>query len=139
MYQGWLHSALGQTELAEASFEAARRLLEAQLEERPDDYRVHYSLALVYAGLGRDEEAIFHGKQNITLLPVSEDAVEGPNRLWGLASVYAQVGDAEAAAATLEQVFSLQSQFSVAFTEADFFFDPIRDHPSYQSVIEKYR
>jgi TolB-like protein/Flp pilus assembly protein TadD len=139
LFQGWLDRARGQTELATASFEAASLHLEGQLEERPDDYRVHYNLALAYAALGRREEAIHHGELNVELLRVSEDHVEGPARLWGLAQVYAQVGEAEASATTLEKLFSLRSLFSVALIESDLLLDPIREHPSYRRVIEKYR
>ena len=139
LFQAWLHSALDEHELARASYESARVRLESLLEERPEDYRLEHSLAFVYAGLGDKSQAIRHAERNVALLPVSEDALEGPTRLWGLAMVYARLGDAEAASDVMARVFSLPGQLSVALMESDPHFDGIREHPRYLEVVEAFR
>jgi Flp pilus assembly protein TadD len=78
---------MGQPERARASYDSARILLEEEVKERPDDHRIRSSLGIVYAALGRKEDAIREGKLGVELFPVSKDAILGPFRIENLAFI----------------------------------------------------
>ena len=67
-----------------------------EVKQRPDDHRIHSSLGIVYAALGRNEEAIREGKLGVELFPVSKDALIGPYRVEDLALIYVLVGEHDA-------------------------------------------
>jgi Flp pilus assembly protein TadD len=59
---------MNKPELARASFDIARKKLEKNLQETPDDYQVHSFLGIAYAGLGRKEQAIQEGKRAVDFI-----------------------------------------------------------------------
>ena len=64
---GLVHRLIGESEHSREAYDTARILLQEEIKERPDDHRVHSSLGIVYAGLGRKEEAIREGKRGVEL------------------------------------------------------------------------
>ena len=130
---------LDRTEEARAAFEDARGILEERVQQSPEDHRLHSALGIAYAGVGREEEAVAAGKRGVELMPVSKDAFVGPVRLADLVLIYTMVGEYEAALEQTERVLSVPSIFSVPLLELDPKWDPLRDHPRYQKLIEKYR
>jgi hypothetical protein len=79
----------------------------------------HGRLGLSYAGLGRKEEAIREGREAVRLLPVSEDAYEGPMHRIHLAMVHAMVGEHEAALDELEFLLAIPSHISAPLLRID--------------------
>jgi tetratricopeptide (TPR) repeat protein len=132
------HRLMGELELADASFDSARAILEEELHTHPDDHRFHSALGYAYAGLGRTDDAIREGKQGVELLPVSKDAISGSYRVWDLAVIYTWAGEYDAALDEIEYVLSIPSWFSVHDLRLDPEFDPLRGHPRYQPLLEKY-
>ena len=132
------HQLMGEPELARASYDSARAILEKEHDTHPDDHRVHSALGIAYAGLGRKEDAIREGKRGVELYPVSKDALIGPYRVWDLAVIYTMVGEYDAALDEIEYLLSIPSWFSVHDLRLDPDFDPLRDHPRYQPLLEKY-
>ena len=65
-----------ETELARAYFDSARVVLEGREVRSPHDH--HANLGVIYAGLGRVEDAVREGQLAIEALPVSKDAFWGP-------------------------------------------------------------
>ncbi|HEY3661571.1 MAG TPA: tetratricopeptide repeat protein [Chthoniobacterales bacterium] len=63
---------------AKANFEAALHPVEGAVRESPDDGPRHALLGLIYAGLGRCDEANAAGKRAVELLPETKDAFDGP-------------------------------------------------------------
>jgi len=135
---GRLHSALDQPDQARPAFERALVLLEAELEQRPEDPSVRAALAETYAGLGRTEEAIREAERAVELRPVSSDALVGPSYLYDLASVCVRVGEYEKAMDTLEYALSIPGRASVGLVSIDPCWDPLRDHPEFQRIIETH-
>ena len=88
---------LGDHSKANAAFLAARERAAVTVRERPEDGKALIVLAEIDAALGRKEEAIQEGERAVELLPVAKDALLGDALLSRLASVYAQVGDADRA------------------------------------------
>ena len=72
---------MGRQKESIAAYQAAASLLEKELEKSPEDARIHSSLGIVSAGLGKKEEALRFGRRGVELSPVSKDAVVGPWRV----------------------------------------------------------
>ena len=81
-------------------------------------------------------EAIHQGKRGVELMPVSKDAMDGPDRVLDLAMIYAMVGEQEAALDQIEYVLSIPASFSVQLLRLDPRWDPLRDHPRFQALLE---
>jgi tetratricopeptide (TPR) repeat protein len=84
---------LGETEQARQGYAAALVELEAAVAERPDDPRLHSSLGIALAGLGRREEAVAEGRRATELLPRSKDGFYYLPFAIDLAQIYVMVGD----------------------------------------------
>ncbi len=70
--------------------------------------------------------------------PVSKDALIGPLRVWELAEIYTMVGEYDAALDEIEYVLSIPSWWSVQDLGLDPIWDPLREHPRYEALLEKY-
>ena len=138
LLSGMAYHLMGEPELAHASYDSARAVLENEVTQRPNDHRIHSALGLAYAGLGRKAEAIREGKRGVELFPVSKDALLGLDRVWDLAMIYATVGEQEAALDQIEYVLSIPGRFSVQLLRLDPRWDPLRDHPRFKALLEKY-
>ncbi|NIM51774.1 MAG: tetratricopeptide repeat protein [Gemmatimonadales bacterium] len=138
LYSGLTHLYAGQTDLARAAFDSARVILEPAVAERPDDYRRRVSLGLAYAGLGMKQAAVREGQMAVDLLPMSKDAFFAPGPLIGLAQVYTLVGDYDAAIDLLDYLLSIPSSMSVPGLRLSPIYDPLRDHPRFQALLERY-
>jgi TolB-like protein/Tfp pilus assembly protein PilF len=119
--------------------ESALVVLEKLVNERPNDPRFHTALGLVYAYLGRKEEAIRKGNRAVSLHPVSKDAVGGPGYVYNLAVIYTYVGQYEDAISQLEYLLSIPAGdvISVPTLRLDPDWDPLREHPRFKRLLEK--
>jgi tetratricopeptide (TPR) repeat protein len=118
--------------------DSAQIILERELNERPDDHRVHTSLGLVYAALGRKDDAIREGRLGVELSPVSKDMVNGLEKIWSLADIYILAGEYDLALDEIEYLLSTPSSFSVPYLQLHPIYDPLRNLPRYQKLLEKY-
>ena len=109
------------------------------MQQSPEDHRLHAALGIAYAGLGRKEEAVAAGKRGVELLPASKDAMVGPCRIDDLALIYTMVGEYDAALEQLDRLLSVPSWFSVPLMELEPEWEPLRNHPGYQDLLQKYR
>lgn len=133
---GLVHNAEGNDEQALESFEAARVELDSVRNQNPEDPRVRYSLGLAYAGLGMKDEAIREGKKAVELLPVSKDALAGPDFEIGLAKIYTMLGEYDLALDYIERILSIPADFiSPGMLRVDPDWDPLRDNPRFQEII----
>jgi serine/threonine protein kinase/tetratricopeptide (TPR) repeat protein len=123
--------------LARDYFEEARIILEASKTEQPEDARFRSSLGITYAGLGRQQDAIREGELAVELSPVSKDAMKGPHRLEDLARIYVMVGNFDAAIKKIEDLLSMPSELSIALLRLDPAWEPLRNHPRFQRLIEQ--
>jgi TolB-like protein/Tfp pilus assembly protein PilF len=130
-----LSATRGETGLARGNYESARAVLEARVQEWPNEYRPHALLGLAYAGLGRTRDAILHGEKAAALLPVSKDARMGPSLVWNLAEIAVMVGEYDAAIDHLEYLLSIPSEMSIPLLRIDPIWDPLRDHPRFQELL----
>lgn len=87
--------------------------------------------------LGRKEDAIREGKLGVELFPGSKDAMIGPSRVRDLAFIWLLLGEYAAALDRIEYLLSNPSWFSVPLLRLDPRWDPLRDHPRFQRLIEQ--
>ena len=137
LWTGLAYSLMNEPELARDSYDSARILLEKRAKERPGDPLAHSFLGLVYAGLGRKEEAIREGKLGMELFPVSKDALDGPLYEFLLAIIYVMVGEYDAALDKIEYLLSIPYDLSVPWLQISPLYDPLRDHPRFKRLLEE--
>lgn len=134
---GEIHWLMGNTQRARALFDSAAVGLAAAMTDQPSDSRLHSSLGIAYAYLGRNDDAIREGALGLELMPPSKDALSGPGRLRDLALIYAVIGDQETAIDRLVELLSMPSPYSVAWLSIDPIWDSLRENPRFQALLEK--
>ena len=70
---------------------------------------------------------------------MSDDALRGAGVLADLAEVYVLVGEHDAAIDQLELLLSIPSLLSVQLLRVDPLWDPLRDHPRFQKLLEDHQ
>ncbi len=139
LMMGLCYAAMGETDRARAAADSALQDLEARLRERPDEPRRHVSLSQAHAVLGQREEAIRAAQRAVALLPISEDAIAGPDYVYSLAVTYAWFGEVDAAVEQFELYLSVPADGSVDYILLDPAIDPVRDRPRFQAFVERHR
>ena len=134
----WVYERNGETGLARSSWQAARTTLESRLEQTPDDARLASSLGRAFAALGYRDEALFHGRRAVDLMPISKNPLSGARRVFHLASIHARLGEVDEALDLLEQIFSRPAVVSFPYLESDPVFHALRDHPRYRRLKQKH-
>jgi tetratricopeptide (TPR) repeat protein len=136
-----LYSIQGDESPLKRHAEAARLVLEQKIQERPEDPRYQAALGLVYAYLGRSEEAIQKGNLAASLHPVSRDAAQGPIYLLNLAKIYTVLGESEQAITQLEYLLSIPHAeylwhlVSLPQLRLDPQWDSLREEPGFQRLL----
>jgi serine/threonine-protein kinase len=133
-----IHDLMGNRGRARAYYDSARIRLEAEIEEHPDEAYPRSALGMAYAGMGRTADAIREGELATELLPVSVDAWYGAQRVEDLAHIYTIVGEYDAAIDQLEALLAVPSPTAVPMLRIDPTWNPLRDHPRFQALLEKY-
>jgi serine/threonine-protein kinase len=120
-------------------WDSARIFLEPLYEKpAPVGSRMTQSLGVVYAGLGRKQEARDAALEAVADLPLSQDHFLGSEPLFELAHTYVLVGDYDEAIELLDTLLSIPSEVTVALVKMYPLSDPLRDNPRFQALIEKY-
>jgi serine/threonine-protein kinase len=126
---------------AAAYYDSARVSFESAIQAMPFPFflpDIYSCLGFAYAGLGQKEKAIEEGEKAIKLIPLSEDAIWGPLLMEQLAYIYIRTNEHEAAIDKLEILLSIPSALSVPVLRLDPIWDPIRDNPRFQQLLDKY-
>ncbi len=111
--------------------------MESDEDNRREDPRLHSALGKGHALLGNKEEAIRHARQAVELWPIQKDAVDGCSFEVYLAEIYSLTGEAELAIERLEYLLSIPSTVSIASLRYNPAWDPLRDHPRFQALLEE--
>src|SRR6476646_5067405 len=136
--EGMIHLLQGDKTKAQAEFEHARLISEKLVREAPEDSARHAQYGLILAALGQKQEAIAEGKRAVELLPESQDALDGPRATADLAQIYAWTGEFDEAFRLLDHLFAVPSNLTVPMLKLDPTWDPLRQDPRYQALIDKY-
>src|SRR5882762_4376487 len=136
--EGMIHLLQGDKTKAQAEFEHARLISEKLVREAPEDSARHAQYGLILAALGQKQEAIAEGKRAVELLPESQDALDGPRATADLAQIYASTGEFDEAFRLLDHLFTVPSHLTIPTLKLDPGWDPLRQDPRYQALIDKY-
>ncbi|MHC4922374.1 MAG: hypothetical protein ACYTKC_22665, partial [Planctomycetota bacterium] len=131
-------SEMGEGQRAKAPCASALEILEREIEARPRDHRLYIALGHAYSVLRRSEEAVRAGEQAVELIPISRDAGEGAAQAIELAKIYTRVGRHDKALSLIEELLSIPCNLSVGLLRLDPVWDPLRDHPGFQALLEKH-
>jgi TolB-like protein/tetratricopeptide (TPR) repeat protein len=137
-------AALGRTEESRAYWDSLRTMVErappSSDAPRPRVRRHLTLLTYSYLGLEEHETAIETARRLVEEVAQS-DCRSYREGLWLcalLARVYAHFGEYDAAIDLLEEILPAPSWLTVHVLEADPIWDPLRDQPRFQALLEKY-
>jgi TolB-like protein/Flp pilus assembly protein TadD len=134
-YEGLIARGHGDKGAAQQAFAKARAAVYADLLQWPDDAKTNMMLALVDAALGRKEDAIKQGRRAVELLPISQDAFDGPAIATNLAVVYAQVGEHELAFEELAPVRKIPNGPTRGMLRVEPEWESLRAHPLFEKLL----
>jgi len=139
LWKGFVYNYMGKDKLAYAAFDSSRVFLESNEQKFSGYFGYYMSLGLTYAGLGRKEDAVRFGQLAVEKYPMSRDALLGTRQERDLAWVYVMTGEHDAAIDLLEHVMSIPFDLeSIETLRLNPMWDPLRDHPRFKALIEKY-
>jgi TolB-like protein/Flp pilus assembly protein TadD len=138
LLQGLIHLLQGDKTKAQPELEQARLVSEKLLREAPEDSARHGQHGLILAALGQKQEAIAEGKRAVELLPESQDALDGPHATATLSQIYAWTGEFDEAFPLLDHLLAVPSNLTVPILKLDPAWDPLRQDPRFQALIDKY-
>ena len=137
--QANVYAAMKNEKNAKANYEEARPSSGSRkCAKIPADAPRHALLGLIYAGLGRCEEAIAEGKRATELLPETKDAFDGPILTVSLARIYVRCGNVDNALGILERSLDTPAGVTVPELKFDPTWDPLRNHPRFQQMLTKH-
>jgi TolB-like protein/Tfp pilus assembly protein PilF len=137
-YIGFARKALQDEPGARAAFLKAKSVIEQELKRSPDNPDMRVQLAKALAYLGEKESAMAEAQSATELLPETKDAFGGPEIAAGVAEVYAILGDNDRAIEILDRLLSRPSGVTAQFLKLNPVWDPLRNDPRFQALIEKY-
>ncbi len=132
---GQVLGAQGRHADAAAAYDSVRSIVADLLTHRPLDDGFHAQLSLAYMGLGRCDDAIREAERAVELLPVSADALTGPQRLQNLAEVESGCGRADQALDHLTYLLSIPSFVTRTLLKTDPAYSALRADPRFAQLI----
>lgn len=133
-----VYAAMKETEKARANYEEAREKAEKAVQESPEDAPRHALLGLIYAGLGRCDEATAEARRAVELLPETKDAFDGPILAMSRARISMMCGDADTALALLDRSLQTPAGMTVHELRLDPVWDPLRSDARFQQMLAKF-
>jgi TolB-like protein/Flp pilus assembly protein TadD len=136
-YEGLIARGRGKTDSAQQAFASARKAAEGCVRQSPADAKANIMLGLIDAMLGRKEEALREGRRAVELLPISNDAFDGPAIATNLAVIYAQVGERDSAIVQLAPLLKLPNGPTPALLRVEPEWDPLRGDPRFEKLANE--
>ena len=144
LFAGEIAYAKGDLETARRLFETALPLVEQGVRDHSDVPSQHTTLALLYAFLHRNEDALRESKRAIELEPESANAFHGVSRSANLALVYARIGEPDQALALIERLLTTPgavtypsngASITLAELRLRWEWDPLRGNPRFEKIL----
>jgi TolB-like protein len=140
---GCVALARGDAARAQQLFEAARPGMEGEALATPLDASRHAQLGLLYAYLGRKEDALREGHRAVELLPESKDAYNGPLIADYFALICARTGESERALSLIEHLLTtpggvtdyIEANMTLQELRLRWQWDPLRNDPRFQKIL----
>ncbi|MEY2538983.1 MAG: hypothetical protein QOG67_2723 [Verrucomicrobiota bacterium] len=132
-----IHVLSGDAESARDEIEKTRGVLEARLQERPDDEFGMVQLSWVYVALKRNAEALRLAHRATELAPLGKDVLFAVGLLTPLAEIQARAGEPAEAVETLRQLLSMPAGLAISLQQLriDPVWDPIRNDSGFQKLL----
>ncbi len=124
---------------AHAAFTKARLEQEKSVQAHPDSGALLCVLAMIDAGLQRNELALEEGRRAIALTPVDKDLLRGSRIVQYFAITAAWAGDKELALQQLETGFRAPEaslMLSYGALKLHPFWDPLRGDPRFEKIVQ---
>jgi TolB-like protein/Tfp pilus assembly protein PilF len=134
-YVGLVAKSFGDASGAEKAFVAARPNASRITQEQPDYSPGWLILGLLDAGLGRKADAIAEGRRARELLPISQDAIDGPIYATNLAVIYAWVGEKDLALEELRLSASIPCGVQYGVLKLSPMWDSLRGDPRFEKIV----
>ena len=140
--EGCIALAHGDSDQAHGPFERALPAFESEVQNSPANAVRHSYLGLLYAYLGRTEDAIREGRRGVELKPESKDALDGAQIAAFLALIYARSGKTDEAMTLIERLLTTPGavdNFEESITLTDlrmrWEWDPLRNDSRFKKII----
>src|SRR5437764_1542425 len=140
--QGCVDLVRGDTAKAQTEFEVALPLVEQLVSESPQNGTRRAQLGLLYAFLGRKDDALREGKRAMELTPITHDVIEGAIVEAFYALTCARLVMTDDAISSIERL--LTTPFAVDYDDASITlsdlrqrweWDPLRNDPRFQKIL----
>ena len=131
----WLAALQGERPTMEAEFGSAYDQLKRKVEADPGNSLLLSALSLIDAALGRKPEAIQEATHAVEMLPISEDAFDGPMLVWNLAIVYAWTDELDLAFEKLAISVTTPAGVHYGELKLDPAWDPLRKDPRFDKLL----
>ncbi len=135
---GTAYDFLDEAERARGYYEEALSTMEELYSEFQNEARYRIGLGQINAALGNEELAIEEGEKAVELMPISLAPISGASIKADLAAIYARLQKPDEAVEILRELLSIPSGGSVPFLKIDPTWDPIRDTPEFQQLIQEF-
>jgi len=132
----------GDNASAQKNFEAARPAIEKTVSDSPQAATQHAQLGLLYAFMGRKEDALRETQRAVELKPISQDVIEGAVAQGFQALVFARTGEIDKAVSAIERL--LTTPFAVDYADDSITlsdlktrweWDPLRNDPRFRKIL----
>jgi tetratricopeptide (TPR) repeat protein len=134
--------AQGEPERAKPFFDSARVAMEAEVAKSPTSAIRYARLGLLYALIGRNDDAVAAGRKATELQPESTDAYGGRTYSSFLAVIYARTGQNGPALELIERllttpgpVFYHEAGMTRVDLQLRWQWDPLRNDPRFQKIV----
>jgi TolB-like protein len=120
---------------ANTRFAQTREQLNQRVQNAPENSQLLSQLAVVDALLSQKESAIAEAKRAAELLPISKDALIGPQIQVNLAVVYAWTNELDLAFETLSSAAKVPNGIFYGHLKRDPYWEPLRNDPRYEKLL----
>ena len=134
-YEALAARARGDAAIARAAFTAARSEVEKTMREQPDYAQGLVALGLIDAGLGRKDDALREGRRAVELVPIANDAIDGPDLILNLAVIYAWTGEKDLAIKELAEAARIPSTLTYGWLRLHPDWDALRGDPRFENIV----
>jgi len=137
-----VYQMTGQPDLAEPYWETAKERVEQHIANPNRPYgksRAIMGLANATAGLGDFDEARRLANESMAMKFPDELIITNRLLYWAVISVFMPAGDHERAIELLDKYFATPVGWTIEGMSRDPRLDPIRDHPGWLALVEKYK
>jgi Flp pilus assembly protein TadD len=105
------------------------------MKNDPDNPRYHSAIGIVYAGLGRKEEALCEGERAVELKNLMKEMWKGNGREEDLARIYTMTGEYEKALDKIEYLLDRPGTLSPALLRIHPDWKPLRGFPRFKALL----